>query len=178
MEIYLMVFRELLIAVDKSTQRIVWKTPYREWPRMMPSDPNLAIFPWRGYTEVQLKDMDDLRVIHDRADIRILDQEIPKPEKERLLLLREKCMLCWRWLIQLHDLQKSVQGFLPFMPLGKEGTQDRKLFYEEQSRVSKIIAEEITDNHDRIWLAMDMDELSEIAEHLASKRHHNRQPYY
>lgn len=171
-------FRELLIAVDKETQRVVWRTHYREWPRMMPSDPNLAVFPWRGFTEVQLNDIDDLRVIHDKAEIRIADVEFSKNEKERLLFLREKCMLCWRWLIQLHDLQRSVQGFLPFYPLGKEGTNDRKLFYEEQSRVMKVIVDEIEENHDKIWLAKDSDELSEIAEHIASKRHHNRQSYY
>jgi len=171
-------FRELLIGVDKETQIIVWYTPYREWPRMMPSDPNLAIFPWRGFTDIALKDMDELKVIHDKANLHLKEQEIPMLEKERLLFQRKKCMLCWRWLIQLHDLQRSVQGFLPSLPLGKEGTQDRKLFHEEQSRVSKVIAEEITENHDRIWLARDSDELMAIAEHLASKRHHNRQSYY
>lgn len=173
-----MQFRELIIAVDKETQRIVWHTPYREWPRMMPSTAQLAIFPWRGNTDVTNKSIDNLTVKHDRGGLALVDEFPDGAEKDRLLFVREQCILCWRWLIQLHDLRLSTVGLLPGIPLGKAGSNDRKLFEEEQSRMVDVITEEIAQYHDMIWMASDMDELELVATEMASKRHHNRQPYY
>lgn len=173
-----MPFREMIMAVDKESQRVIWHTPYREWPRMMPSTAQLAVFAWRGSVDVKDQDFDDLNVRHDRRGIELSSFDGDESEKERLLFAREKCILCWRWLIQLHDLRLSTMGLLPGIPLGKKNTNDRELFEQEQSRMIEVIADEINRYHDRIWLAADPKELELLAQEMAGPRHHNRQPYY
>lgn len=173
-----MAFREMIIAVDKDTQRIVWTTPYREWPRMMPSTAQLAVFAWRGNMDVDNAALEGFEVRHDRGNLSLSGPFPDGEEKQRLLFVREKCILCWRWLIQLHDLQLSTQGLLPGISLGANNTNDRKLFEEEKARMAEVIAQEIAQYHDMIWISSTREELESVAMDIASKRHHNRQPYY
>jgi hypothetical protein len=166
----------ILIAVDKESSRVAWHTAYRDWPRMMPDTPMLSVFNWIGESEVTPEQLISFEVINQNTYL-IPAEPVSLVEKERLTLLTTKCNICWRWLIQLHDLSRTTSGYLPDIPIGKAGTNDRDLFEQESRRMKDMIAEEITTYHSKIWLASSQAELEILVAELVQLRHSNIQAY-
>jgi hypothetical protein len=167
---------DILIAVDKESTRIVWHRAYREWPRMMPDTPMVAVFNWIGTTDATPDQINSFEVVNERTQLKWIGPPTEQ-EKQRLTLLAAKCKICWSWLIQLNDLSRTVSGYLPDIPIGKTGTNDRGLFEQENSRVKDIIAEEIATYHSKIWTASSQEELEILVAQLVQQRHGNIQAY-
>lgn len=172
--------RKFLVALDKESNRLVWAIAYQDWPRLVPGTPHLSVFLWASTTGPTLKDINQLKVQKD-PDLRNQYMLVDPPEGaewERLMLLREKCKLNWHWLKNLYQLSRSVQGYLPGVPLGLPGSNDRALFEQEAQRINDVIAEEIANNHWRIWAANSQDELDQLRVDLFASRQNNPQGYF
>jgi hypothetical protein len=165
----------VLVAVEKEINRIAWISPYKEWPRLRPLDPYLSILSYRGIiTTAKMQNIYDFQVT--LAEDKLIQLgPVDAEQKSRLVLLNRKCAVCYRWLSGLHLLSMSVDGYIPDVPLGRTGTNDRMLFEQERTIMREIIATEIANNHHLIWDAVDIQELERIAEHLGEKRHRNQQ---
>lgn len=168
---------DILIAVDKESSRVVWHRAYRDWPCMMPDTPMLSVFNWIGDAEeVTPEHINSFEVINENTQL-VPAEPVTPEEKERLTLLATKCKICWSWLIQLNDLARTASGYLPDVPIGKAGTNDRNLFEQESQRMKDMIAEEIATYHSKIWLANTQLELEELVVQLTRLRHNNIQAY-
>lgn len=172
--------RKFLVALDQESDRLIWGIPYQEWPRLVPGTPHLAVFQWINKTDITLKQINGVEVKKDpeaKGVFFTVDPPIGE-ELERITLLRKKCNLTWRWLRNLHQLWRSVQGHLPGVPLGLPGSNDRALFNQEQQRINDIIAEEIHNNHWRIWTAESTEALDIIEGQVFAARQNNAQGHY
>lgn len=171
--------RNLLVVMDRETDRLVWATPYQEWPRLVPGLATLSSFQYFDPEGPSMVDINDLMVRRELGDgNKFIKVGLPiGAEFRKLILLKAKCDLTWRWLIGLHRLSLSVQGYIPNVPLGLPGTNDRALFEQELATVRENIAREINDNHWRIWAAETSSELEKIEQDLLVNRH-SSQIYY
>jgi len=167
---------DILIAIDKESSRVVWHRANRDWPRMMPDTPMLSVFNWIGDSEVTPEQLNSFEVINQKTQL-VHAGPVTASEKERLTLLATKCKICWSWLIQLNDLARTASGYLPDVPIGKAGTNDRDLFEQESRRMKDMIAEEIATYHSKIWLASSQAELEVLVAELVQLRHSNIQAY-
>lgn len=160
---------DLLIAIDADTNRIVWNAPYREWPRMVPAIGTLSIQRYRDNKAITDQSIADSTKTYIQRRMQTVPMATGE-ELKRLVLLKEKCRVCWRWLNSLHNRVRQNSCYLPDIPLGKSGTNARSLFLSEQIKQQDMIAAEIDDNHHLIWLASNMEELTLIADRLAEQR--------
>lgn len=172
--------RKFLVALDRESERLIWAVTYQDWPRLVPATPHLSVFLWSSQSGPTLRDINQFKTKKDpnkRNQYMLVDPP-QGAELERLALSREKCILTWHWLKNLHQLSRSVQGYLPGVPLGLPGSNDRSLFEQEAQRINETIAEEIANNHWRIWTANNLEELDQLRNSLFVNRQNNPQGYF
>jgi hypothetical protein len=154
----------IIIGLDRPSSRIVWYTEYRDWPKMIPSDPHISVYNWYGSSNVTPLELNNFGVVN--IDGRLLRSEPNLDDLPKLNLIRKKCKICWRWLTQLNQMYNSTCSYLPNIPLGKPNSNDRKLFLEEQQKVADMISIEIANYHHLIWMASTEEELDGLVEKI------------
>lgn len=172
--------RYLLVVMDRESERLIWANLYREWPRFTPGVATLSAFPYFSVESPTMGEINDLMARKDLEDKTKFIKVGPPvgAEFRRLLLLRDQCGLAWRWLNSLYQLHRSAQGFMPGVPLGLPGTNDRALYEQELAAVSEMIAAEIANHYWKIWETKNTDDLESLENHLMTNRQNNIQIYY
>jgi hypothetical protein len=136
---------------------------------MIPAIGTLSIHRYTDYRQPSNQNISDLSKTYSQSKIRTEKMPVGD-ELKRLLLLKEQCKICWRWLTSLHNRIRQNSSYLPGIPLGMPGTNYRNLFIAEQTKLEEMIAREIDENYHLIWLAKSIEELEIIADRLAEQR--------
>jgi hypothetical protein len=163
-------FEDVMFITDKDTGLVVFHCAYREWPRMIPTNPMLSV----NRTVVNLNKNKDYKKYANNFQLvfsegELIYQDVNNLDEETLskyIFNKEQCNVCWRWLCNMHRRLRYYEGYLPGVPIGKQGTNERKLFIEEQIRYKELMANEISENYHLIWLASNTEELELISEKI------------
>ena len=161
-------FEDIMIITDKDNGVIIFNAPYREWPRMIPTNPLLNV----NRIIINLNKNKDYKKYANNFQLVFYEGELLYKDlldEETIVkyqLYKEQCSVCWRWLCNMHRRLRYHEGYLPGVPMGKQGTNERKLFLEEQNRYRELIANEIDDNYNLIWATNSSEELELLAEQI------------
>ena len=163
-------WENLLLVMDKPTERIVFRAPWKEWPQMIPSTSQHVVRNYNGWTEFSDSDWSGFRVAWPRLvhGLELYDENIVPIDsvtRDRLVVERIKSGLAWRWLNVLYSFDRSVSGMIPGIDV-VDNEIELKLLQQERESVKKMIADDLKKNWQRIWEASSKTELDAIAAEL------------
>jgi hypothetical protein len=163
-------WENLLLVIDKPTNRIVFRTPWSDWPQMIPTSHQLAVRNYKGWVDFSDTQWNDFQVAWPRLmyGLETYDPQTHPLDREtnsRLLVEREKSALAWRWLNVLYAFDRSVTGMIPGIDL-VDSDAELKLLEQERAVVKSMIAQDLKKHWKRIWEATSNEELVAIANEI------------
>jgi len=164
---------DFLCAVDRSTQRIVWRWPgWKGYPKMIPADINIVIkniiceidvpITEENFQKFQVR-LDSFRKI-------LIDQtELDDTNLAKLQLQKYKCRQISAWLNKLYMKSSEYEGILPGIYLASPGSYEEQLHKDTAKKVATISQELIYEFHDKMWLAQSAEEFNDILQTARSR---------
>lgn len=165
-------YQDLLLVVKKSTNRVVFKTIYSEWPRMIPASPDYIVR--RRQDDISFNESQWNSVIWYKFNLEIKPispDEMPMYKVDNL-----KCQVAWTWLNVLHNANRSTMGMLPGIDLCDTMVE---LNHLEQERVAikELIKNELKQYWSPLWNANTLEDVERIATELNLQNHLNQAVY-
>lgn len=168
-----MKWENLLVVIDKATNRLVYRAAWADWPQMIPATTDHIVRNWKGFNNWTNDDWNKFEIVWpdltqsvtraSEANILPLTTE----EHDRLCIERDKCGLAWRWLNVLYSLNKSVMGMIPGIDIA-DTLAELNLIKQERSIIQCMIKDDIQTYWHRIWEAKSLEEIESIAIEIKS----------
>jgi len=162
-------WENLLVVIDKSTERLVFRSFWTEWPQMIPGNNRFAVRNWRGWNDWTNDDWNNFtlrwhNVMHpvERATP---DDVLSDEDRARLPIEREKSAVAWHWLNVLHALHRSTEGMIQGIHM-YDSAAEKELLEQEHQAVKDLIRRDLSQHWARIWNASTMEEIENLAEEL------------
>lgn len=160
-------WENLLVVVDKRTERMVFRSFWTEWPQMIPGNNMFAVRNWRGWNDWSDEDWNNFKLNWGDIMRPVERDETPLSDSDRarLHVEREKSAVAWRWLNVLYSLHRSTEGMIPGIHL-YESESERRLIEQERQSVNELIRKDLSQHWTKIWDASSMEEIESLAEEL------------
>ena len=158
---------DFLCAVDRDTGLVLYRWP--DWPgvpKFIPTDVNIIFVYHREFTTSTITEQDfqefkvlRIKDVDGRVKLMLRSSEISAVDLGRLKLNKLKCQKIAAWLNKIHLKISASEGILPGIYGAYPGSWEEKLYQENSKKVKEIAAEVIHEFHDRLWLAVSIEEL-------------------
>lgn len=160
-------WENLLVVIDKSTGRLIFRSFWTEWPQMIPGNNRFAVRNWRGWNDWTEEDWNQFTLSWSNVMRPVERAEIPLTDEDRarLPVEREKAAVAWRWLNVLYALHRSTEGMIPGIYV-YESEAEKDLLEQERQSVKELIRQDLSQYWARIWNASTMEEIESLAEEL------------
>lgn len=156
-------YEDLLLVIKKSNNRVVYRTQYSEWPRMIPASPNYIVRRRQGDMPFSGADWSSFGVVWNRFNLEY--RPTPKSEIDEMEVDRMKSRLAWVWLNVLHNANNNTMGMLPGIDLCDTMVELNHL-EKERAVVKKLISDELKQYWEPLWCCNTKAEVEKIATEL------------
>ena len=165
-------YQDLLLVVKKTTNRVVFRTMYSEWPRMISASPDYIVR--RRQDDISFSDTQWNSVIWQKFRLEI--KPILPDEMSTFKVDNLKCRVAWTWLNVLHNANISTMGMLPGIDLCDTMVE---LSHLEQERlaIKELIKSELKQYWSPLWNANTIEEIERIATELNLQNNFNQAVY-
>lgn len=162
--------QQYLTVLERKENRIVWMHPWQEWPRLIPGTSAVWSYKFTGEPVIGHEFLySQYKLALNSSYTKMIIQDFDSERFEELSLCRYKCKASWNLLAYLYTLQKSCQGFLPDICIGYGIPQEEKFSLDEQTKINKMISNDINMYYPKIWASENIAELRCITRDIVAK---------